>query len=175
MLRMLSTGAFASTSSRASAVTPSTLAASISFGWLLHFLVPQPLPLIPPPPGALASAIHHFSTFRRAPRLVRLDVALPGASPPSSRHNSSQCRLLLHPFRLAGLPHCHCPVAYHTDGYRVASQKRRCLLPPVRLRLSIATVLGVVCQLPPLPPPHPSRATSSSPGRGPEEIASPSG
>ena len=41
----------------------------------------QPLPLVEPPPGALASAIHHTSTFRCTP-LVRLLVALPSASTP---------------------------------------------------------------------------------------------
>jgi hypothetical protein len=49
------------------------------FGLLSHFPAPQPLPLVVPPPGALASAIHYASTFHRVP-LVRLVVALPSAS-----------------------------------------------------------------------------------------------
>jgi hypothetical protein len=41
----------------------------------------QNLPLAAPPPGASASAIHHASTFRRAP-FVWLVVALPSPSTP---------------------------------------------------------------------------------------------
>ena len=55
--------------------------APLSFGWLSHFPAPQPLPLVAPPPGASAFAIHYASTFCRAP-LVWLVVALPSASTP---------------------------------------------------------------------------------------------
>jgi hypothetical protein len=48
---------------------------------LSHFPAPQPLPLVAPPPGALASAIHYASTFCCAP-LVWLVVVLPGTSTP---------------------------------------------------------------------------------------------
>ena len=41
--------------------------------------MPQPLPLVTPLPGALASAIHYASTFHRA-SLVWLDAVLPGTS-----------------------------------------------------------------------------------------------
>ena len=74
-----------STSSRASAVTPPPLIASLSFGWLLHFLAPLPCSLLTPPPSALASAINRPSTFHHAP-LVWLVVALPGNPALSSRH-----------------------------------------------------------------------------------------
>ena len=53
----------------------------LSFGWLLHFPAPQPLPLVAPLPGPSASAIHYASTFHHAP-LVQLVVALPSASTP---------------------------------------------------------------------------------------------
>ena len=54
--------------------------APLLFG-LLHFPAPQPLLLVVPPPGASASAIHYASTFRCAP-LIRLVVTLPSASTP---------------------------------------------------------------------------------------------
>ena len=80
---LLSTGASTSTStsSRASAVTPPPLVASLSFSWVLRFPAHQPLPLVAPPPGTSASGIHHASTFCSTP-LAWLVVALPGASPP---------------------------------------------------------------------------------------------
>ena len=62
------------------------------FGWLLHFPVPQPLPLVASPLGASASAIHYASTFPCAP-LVWLVVALPSASTPIL----SQLRLVPRP------------------------------------------------------------------------------
>ena len=55
--------------------------APLSFSWLWHFPVPQPLSLIAPLPGASASAIHYASTYHCAP-LVWLVVALPSASNP---------------------------------------------------------------------------------------------
>ena len=62
-------------------VKPPSLVVPLLFGWLLHFPVHQPLPLIALSPGASAFAIHHALTFRCVP-LIRLVFSLPGASPP---------------------------------------------------------------------------------------------
>jgi len=161
-------------------VTPLPLAVPLSFGWLLHFPVPQPLPHVALISGASASAIHHHhtSTFCRIPPF-RLFFALPGASPPPSRRDSAQPPL---PSRLRSvlplvatlsfgwflaLPGAS---AYHTDG---------CIVATLHTSASCAST-PLVCDstwrcLPPIPPPYPSRMASSSPGCGPEEGLSPSG
>ena len=74
-------------------VTTLPRVAPLLFGWLSHFPVPQPLPLVAPLPGASASAIHYTSTFHHSrscsvgcgvvqrlnPHLV---LTPPGARPP---------------------------------------------------------------------------------------------
>ena len=168
-------------------VTPLPCVMPLLFGWLLHSPEPQPLPLVAPPPGALASAIHQASTFRRAP-LVRLVVALPSASSPISL----QLHLVPWPLPLVA------PVIVTAFGV-VCRHSRHRLHPVQRLlpqggsgafpNISVSIVVaarGLLCSCRRCGHPHvhPSPAWSFPrrcpcrarplPGRGPEEGASPS-
>ena len=141
----------------------------LSFGWLSHFPVPQPLPLVAPPPGALASAIYYASTIRRAP-LVWLVVALPSASIPIS----SQLRLVLRPPPLVD------PLLVTAFGI-ICRCSRRCIHPirhhlpqsgrPPNNAISVVVAVRVRCQpgsplLLPLPR-GPSRTSVASAGSPP--------
>jgi hypothetical protein len=168
-------------------VTPLPCFAPLLFGWLLHFPA-QSLPLIVPPPGALASAIHHASTFRCVP-LVWLVVALHSVSTPILL----QLCLVLRP------PPLVTPLLVTVLGVICHRSRRRfrpvqCLLPQSRSRASpniaisvVIAVQGLLCCYPcrghpharPLPvrgfPHHCPYRARPSPGHGPEEGASPSG
>ena len=108
-------------------ITLLPLVPPLLFCWLLHFPVPQPLPLVAPLPGASASTIHRTSTFRRAP-LVWFVVTLPGASTPPPALSSwlHPVLPLVAPLLFGCLVALPSTSAYRTDGCHVAT--RHCLM-----------------------------------------------
>ncbi len=155
-----------------------------------HFPVPQPLPLVAPPPRALASAIHYASTFRRAP-LVRLVFALPSASTPISLQLclvpwppplvdlllvtafGSVCRCsrcCIRPLRR------HLPQSKRPPNIAVSGVVAARIRPQRGASFAVAVVAGTIPRVRCQHGVSPAVACHAcpSPGRGPEEGASPS-
>ena len=121
-------------------VTPLPLVVPLLFGWLLHFPLPQPLPLVASPSSALASTRH--LSLRHA---LCLDLSLclscfvgcrfSWRLAPPSRHNSALCCLSWHPSCLVSL--LHCPVPWPINRWLL-----HCLSSRHRLLCVYASCLG---------------------------------